>query len=66
MKKIRIYVTDNIIALFPDALMISHLPRKKKKALKKKLGEYVAKFLVSEITNQNLLDKTKKNTINHG
>jgi hypothetical protein len=66
MKKIRIPVNENIITLFPEAFMISHLPRKKKKALKKKLGVMLTNWLIDEITKEDLINEIKKQSINHG
>lgn len=59
-------VTDSLLILFPEAAMISSLPRKKKKALKKALGRKVANWLMYEISKKDLIRELQKHAINHG
>jgi hypothetical protein len=66
MPKINIPVTDSLVIVFPEAAMISFLPRKKKKALKKELGRKVANWLMNEITKEELITEIQKHAINHG
>lgn len=46
---IRVPINDSIVTLFPEASLVSSLPRKKKKALKKKLAKHLISFINSEI-----------------
>jgi hypothetical protein len=52
MPKINIPVTDGLVIVFPEAAMISFLPRKKKKALKKELSRKVANWLMNEMSKE--------------
>jgi len=52
--KIRIPVTPDLMILFPEArLFASKLPRKKKKALKKRLGKELVEWIEQSLNNQN-------------
>lgn len=46
---IRVPINNNIVTLFPEASFVSSLPRKKKKALKKKLAKQLISFLKNQI-----------------
>ena len=46
---IKVPVDENIMILFPESTYISVLPRKKKKALKKKLAKELIDFVISKI-----------------
>jgi hypothetical protein len=49
---IKIPVNENVKILFPESCFISVLPRKKKKALKKKLARELIDFITLKI-NEN-------------
>lgn len=42
---------DDLSYIYPDAKLISVLPRKKKKALKKKISKYLVSIIESKILN---------------
>ena len=52
MPRITIEISDSIIAIFPEAVNIKYLPRKKKKALKKIIGDKVSKLLIERIKEE--------------
>lgn len=42
---------DDLSHIYPDAKLISVLPRKKKKALKKKVSKYIVSIIESKMLN---------------
>jgi hypothetical protein len=46
---VKIPINNSIVMLFPEASLVSSLPRKKKKALKKKLAKHLIAFLKDQI-----------------
>lgn len=49
---VKVPINDSIITLFPAASIVSTLPRKKKKALKKKLAKELVSFIKDQIEKE--------------
>lgn len=65
MAKIKIDLTDKFIEAFPEAEQIRVLPRKKKKALKKKIGkmlidllDYESHQIMAQLLEEKIFEET--------
>lgn len=65
MAKIKIDLTDKFIEVFPEAEQIRVLPRKKKKALKKKIGkmlidllDYESHQIMAQLLEEKIFEET--------
>lgn len=61
MRKIRLEL-DSIAGAFPEAALIPHLPRKKKKALKKKISKMLITLLEKDA--QQILERALEMEVN--